>query len=81
MAFCAVSARLGERNLILHPATMVEEIASGARGNHDRQIPRDAVEGVVTAASSVMPKNLGVAHACGIRIHLGLPEVDPNLPA
>jgi len=77
-----VAARpVGERNLILHPAAMMEEIASGARGNHDRQIPRYTVEGVVSAASSVMPSNLGVAHACGIGIHRGLHEVDPDLPA
>jgi hypothetical protein len=65
---------------ILEPATMIEEIAAGARREDYRKFLGFAVKRVVAAVRGVVPRNLRVADAGWIGIHSAPVVVDPDLP-
>src|SRR5260221_306748 len=65
----AVTAQPGITVSVLQSATMIEEIAAGARCNHYSEFLGFAVERVVAAVRRVVPRNLGVADAGRIGIH------------
>src|SRR5258708_19745823 len=72
--------RSGIAASILKPATMIDEIAAGARCDDHRQFLRFAVERVVAAVGCVVPRNLRVADAGRVGIHRTLVVVDLDLP-
>ncbi len=72
--------RSGIAAAILKPATMIDEIAAGARCDDYRQFLRFAVERVVAAVGCVVPRNLRVADAGRVGIHRTLVVVDLDLP-
>src|SRR5258708_567094 len=76
----AVTAQPGITASVLQSATMIEEIAAGARRDHYREFLGFAVERVVAAVRRVVPRNLGVADAGRIGIHRASVVIDLDLP-